>query len=73
MDWKAIGNYMLVVGIFVAMMSMFNQANGRLDTLQAENSRRFDEMNRRFHELQAEMNRRFDSLQTGNQLRHDSK
>ena len=38
MDWKTVGNYVLLVGLFVAMVSMFNQLNavGRLDTLQAE-------------------------------------
>ena len=64
MDWKTIGNYVLLLGLFVAMVSMFNQVNGRLDTHQAETNRRFDEMNRRFDALQTEMNRRFDAMQT---------
>ena len=62
MDWKAISNSVLLVGLFVAMVTMFNQVNGRLDamnermdTMQAENNRRFDEM-------QTEMNRRFDRV-----------
>ena len=25
MDWKTIGNYVLLLGLFVAMVSMFNQ------------------------------------------------
>ena len=73
MDWKAISNNVLVVGLFVAMVTLFNQVNGRLDTMnermeqmQAETNRRFDtlqaETNRRFDEMQAEMNRRFDRV-----------
>ena len=73
MDWKTIGNYVLLVGLFVAMVTMFNQVNGRIDSLQAETTRRFDimqaESNRRFDEMQAEnnrmqaeMNRRFDRV-----------
>ena len=27
MDWKTIGNYVLLVGLFVAMVTMFNQFN----------------------------------------------
>ena len=71
MDWKTIGNYVLLLGLFVAMVSMFNQVNGRLDTHQAETNRRFDEMNRRFDAMQTEMNRRFDAFQTENQRQHD--
>ena len=73
MDWKTISNNVLLVGLFVAMVTMFNQVNGRLDTMnermeqmQAETNRRFDtlqaENNRRFDEMQAEMNRRFDRV-----------
>ena len=62
MDWKAAGNYVLLVGLFVAMVTMFNQVNGRLGTMQAEMNRRFDTMqtenNRRFDE----MNRRFEQV-----------
>ena len=62
MDWKAAGNYVLLVGLFVAMVTMFNQVNGRLDTMQAEMNRQFDTMqtenNRRFDE----MNRRFEQV-----------
>ena len=74
MDWKTISNNVLLVGLFVAMVTMFNQVNGRLDAMnermdrmQAETNRRFDtlqaENNRRsFDTLQAEMNRRFDHV-----------
>ena len=73
MDWKTISNNVLLVGLFVAMVTLFNQVNGRLDTMnermeqmQAETNRRFDtlqaENNRRFDEMQAEMNRRFDRV-----------
>jgi uncharacterized membrane-anchored protein YhcB (DUF1043 family) len=65
-DWKTIGNYVLLAGLFVAMVAMFNQINGRLDTMQAETNRRFDEVNRRFDTMQTEMNRRFDTTQAEN-------
>ena len=65
MDWKTIGNYVLLVGLFVAMVTMFNQVNNRLDTMQAETNRRFDP-------IQAEMNRRFDTVQAENQRQHDA-
>jgi len=62
-----------VMGLLVAIVFMFSQMNGRLDTMQAENNRRLDtiqaEMNRRFDDnnrrldtMQAENNRRFDQL-----------
>lgn len=63
MDWKTIGNYVLLVGLFVAMVTMFNQVNGRLDAIQAENNRRFDEMQAEMNRMQAENNRRFDEVQ----------
>ena len=44
MDWKTVGNYALLVGLFLAMVTMFNQVNGRLDTIQAENQRQHDAM-----------------------------
>ena len=60
MDWKAISNNVLLVGLFVAMVTLFNQVNNRLDSMQTESNRRFDimqaEMNRRFGTMQAEMN-----------------
>ena len=39
------------MGALVAMVVMFNQVNGRLDRMQAENNRRFDDMDRRFDQL----------------------
>ena len=83
MDWKSLGNVAALVGVLVAMVVMFNQVNGRLDRMQAENNRRFDvlqseintlqvEHNRRFDALQAENNRRFDALQTENNRRFDN-
>jgi len=33
-----------VMGLLVAIVLMFNQVNGRLDTMQAENNRRFDQL-----------------------------
>ena len=73
MDWKTVGNYVLLIGMFVGMVTMFNQVDTRIDSLQAETSRRFDmlqgemnqirtESNRRFDEAQSEMNRRFDRI-----------
>ena len=71
MDWKTISNNVLLAGLFVAMVTMFNQVNGRLDTMQTEMNRRFDGMqtenNRRFDD----MNRRFDTMQAENQRQHD--
>ena len=83
MDWKTISNNVLLVGLFVAMVTMFNQVNGRLDTmneridaLQAETNRRFDtmqaEMNRRFDLMQAENQRQHDAMQAENQRQHDA-
>ena len=48
MDGKALGNIAALVG---AMVVMFSQVNGRLDRMQAENNRRFDDMDRRFDQL----------------------
>ena len=63
MDWKTISNNALLVGLFIAMMTLFNQVNNRLDIMQAENNRRFDIM-------QAQDNRRFDIMQAEtNQIR----
>ena len=56
MDWKTVGNYVLLVGLFVSMVTMFNQVNGRLDTMQAEINRSFDTM-------QAENQRQHDAIQ----------
>ena len=58
MDWKAIPNYVLLVGLFVAMVTMFNQVNGRIDALNG----RIDTLNGRIDTMQAEMNQRFDQV-----------
>ncbi|MDE0205920.1 MAG: hypothetical protein OXP66_07830 [Candidatus Tectomicrobia bacterium] len=87
MDWKIVGAVAGTVtlpflAVLVAMVSMFNQVNarldamnGRIDTLQMETHRRFDavhtEMNRRFDAMQTEMNRRFDLMQTEMNRRFD--
>ena len=65
MDWKTVSNNVLLVGLFVAMVTMFNQVNGRLDTMN-------EHMNRRFDLMQADMNRRFDTMQAENQRQHDA-
>ena len=72
MDWKTVGNYALLVGLFLAMVTMFNQVNGRLDTMQAETNRRFDDMNRRLDTIQAENQRQHDAMQAANQRQHDA-
>ena len=76
MDWKAISNNVLLVGLFVAMVTMFNQVNGRLDTMNERMDRRFDtmqaEMNRRFDTMQAENQRQHDAMQAENQRQHDA-
>ena len=62
MDWKTIGNYALLIGLFVTVVAMFNQisdrmarlqaeTNARFDAAQVENSRRHDDLNRRFDEM----------------------
>ena len=67
MDWKTIGNYVLLLGLCVAMVSMFNQVNGRLDTHQAETNRRFDAFqteNQRQHDTMQEVLRVFEGRVT---------
>jgi DNA anti-recombination protein RmuC len=75
MDWKAISNNVLLVGLFVAMVTMFNQVNARIDGMQADTNRQFDtvqaEYNRRFDEMQAENSRRFDEMQAEMNRRFD--
>ena len=44
MDWKAISNSVLLAGLFVGMVTMFNQVNGRLDTMNG----RIDDLNLRY-------------------------
>ena len=72
MDWKTVGNYVLLVGLFLAMVTMFNQVNGRLDSMQAETNRRFDDMNRRLDTMQAENQHQHDAIQAENQRQHDA-
>ena len=53
MDWKTISNNVLLVGLFVGMVILFNQVNNRLDSMQTESNRRFDTMqteNQRQHD-----------------------
>jgi DNA anti-recombination protein RmuC len=71
MDWKTISNNVLLVGLFVAMVTMFNQVNGRLDTMNERMEQMQAETNRRFGTLQAETSRRFDTLQAENNRRFD--
>ncbi len=62
MDWKTIGNYVLLIGLFVTMITMFNQINDRMDQMQAETNARFDTVqveNSRQHD---DLNRRFDEM-----------
>ena len=68
LDWKTLGNYVLLVGLFGAMVSMFNQVNGRLDSM----NERVDALNGRIDTMQADMNRRFDTMQAENQRQHDA-
>ena len=64
MDWKTIGNYALLIGLFVTMVTMFRHTDDRLDRMQFETNARFDR-------LQAETNARFDAMQVENSRRHD--
>ena len=61
-----------VMGLLVAIVVMFNQMNGRLDTLNA----RIDTLqvkNQRQHDaLQEQINRRFDTMQAENRRQHDA-
>lgn len=59
LDWKTLGNYVLLVGLFVAMVSMFNQASGRLDSM----NERIDASNGRIDIVQAENQRQHDAMQ----------
>ena len=64
MDWKTIGNYALLISLFVTMVTMFNQSNDRMDRMRSESNARLDR-------LQAETNARFDAAQVENSRRHD--
>ena len=43
-------------------MTLFNQVNTRIDSLQAETSRRFDMLQGEMNQIRAESNRRFDRI-----------
>ena len=68
LDWKAITNSVLLVGLFVALVTMFNQVNGRPDTM----NQRINPWNERIDATQAEMNRRFDTMQAESRRQHDA-
>ena len=72
MDWKATSDNVLLVGLFVAMVTMFNQVNARIDALNGRIDQLQTETHRRFDEMQTEMNRRFDTMQAENQRQHDA-
>ena len=72
MDWKTIGNYVLLVGLFVAMVTMFNQVNARIDALIGRIDLMQAEMNRRFDTMQAENQRQHDAMEAENQRQHDA-
>ena len=62
---------LVVLTITLSLTSQINIGN-RLDAMQAENNRRFDELNRRFDTLQAENNRRFEATQAENNRRFEA-
>ena len=62
MDWKTIGNYALLIGLFVTTVTMFRHIDDRLDRMQFETNARFDGVSARFDRLQAETNGRFDGV-----------
>ena len=61
---------LVVLTITLSVMSQISIGN-RLDAMQAENNRRFDEINRRFDAMQAESNRRFEVMQAEDNRRFD--
>jgi len=61
-----------VMGLLVAIVVMFNHANGRIDRLQAETNGRFDQMFDRMDRMQAETNARFDAQQARTDARFDA-
>ena len=62
----------LTVTIYGNLGNRLDAIDTRLDTMQAENNRRFEEVNRRFDAVQAENNRRFDAMQAENNRRFDA-
>ena len=71
MDWKTTGNYVLLIGLFVTVVTMFNQVNVRIDALNDRMDRTQAETNARFDAMQAETNARFDAMQVENSRQHD--
>ena len=61
-----------VMGLLVAIVVMFNQLNGRLDTLNGRIDAIQTENQRQHDALQTENQRQHDALQTENQRRHDA-
>ena len=61
-----------VMGLLVAILVMFNQLNGRLDTLNARIDTLQVENQRQHDALQEQINRRFDTMQAENQRQHDA-
>lgn len=51
-----------VMGLLLAVVVMFNRVNGRIDRLQSETNRRFDQVFDRMDRMQAERNQRFDAI-----------
>lgn len=69
----------LLVGAVAVPATLQGNIGNRLDTIQTENTRRYDELNRRFDQLQTEntrrydeLNRQIDELQTENTRRYDT-
>jgi len=60
------------LAVLVAMVIMFNQVNGRLDAIQADNQRQHDATRTEMNQMRAEVNRRFDLMQADNQRQHDA-
>ena len=71
MDWKTIGNYVLLIGMLVTMAAMFNQINDRMDRMQAEMNARFDRMQADTNARFDAVNARFDAAQVENSRQHD--
>ena len=62
---------LVVLTITLSVMSQISIGN-RLDAMQVENNRRFDEINRRFDAMQAESNRRFEATQAESNRRFEA-
>lgn len=62
---------LVVLTITLSVTSQISIGN-RLDAMQTENNRRFDEINRRFDAMQVESNRRFEATQAENNRRFEA-